>query len=224
MVRSGGNRAESLKRLREEKEFHKKLNEDMLQGLRNIYKEIAQLAPGVSGEGAPRSGDDATGIFHELSRHLEEAMLTTLQAADDIMNRAEALQENQDTEEKFLLALRGHGEGKAKIDEILALLRADKETVTSIVTALSFQDLTGQHLKKVVQALESIRRIVVQTYVSAGLMLKKSEDEPEKNLELIAEESRKSALDTVSAGSELRGPVLGSSQKDVDDLLSKLGF
>lgn len=218
---------EDMQRTRQEKEFHKQLNEDMLQGLHNIYKEIAQVASGTkqggADEGHVQSAEDATAIFHEASRQLEEIMTTTLQAADEIMSRAEAIQERQEQVSKLLSSLKAeHSHIGGDLDTLHTLLDNNTADVTSIVLALSFQDLTGQRIKKVVQALSSIHQIVVQTYVSAGLMIKKSEEEPGKDLQEIAKESKKAGA-TVT-GSELKGPTMDSSQKDVDDLLAQLGF
>ncbi len=218
---------EEIERTRQEKEFHKRLNEDMLQGLQTIYKEIAQVAvaSGPQGAEAPKSETDATAIFHEASKQLDEIMTTTLEAADNIMDKAETIQRNQNVVEGLLdtlIAVAATPSEAVGLRKLHELLLTNREAVSAIVLALSFQDLTGQRIKKVVHALGSIHQTVVQTYVSAGLMLKKSEEEPEKDLNAIAEESKKKADAVVS--SELRGPTLDASQKDVDDLLAQLGF
>ncbi|MDR2504303.1 MAG: protein phosphatase CheZ [Deltaproteobacteria bacterium] len=216
-----GHKAGDFERLMREKEFHRRLNEAMLQELQNIYKEITKLTES-SGRGPSDDIEEgAATIFHEASRQLEEVMNTTLRAADDIMNRAEALQENG---AKMRCGLEGLKAGDSAARDLLGLLALNMEHVNAIVEALSFQDLTGQRLKKVVNALGSIRQIVVQTYVSAGLMLKKSEEEPEKDLSLIVEESEKTAAEAVAQGSKLVGPSSRSSQKDVDNLLAQLGL
>lgn len=216
-----------LRNARREKDFHKRLNEDMLNGLHSIYKEITQVTAQGQEHAVPQSAAEATAIFHEASRQLEEIMQTTLQAADSIMNNAERLQESQASMAAMVDAvLAGKLDSKA-IAQLAELTRDDMETVNEIVVALSFQDLTGQRIKKVVKALSSIHQIVVKTYVSAGLMLKKSAEEPEKDFEALAAESRQQALASTAAavtGSELKGPTMESSQQDVDDLLAQLGF
>lgn len=227
MLRQGVKSGENPERLRRERDFHKRLTEDMLRGLRAIYKEIAQLATGqdnrVTQDSAPSAADTA-GIFHEASRQLEDVMATTLRAADDIMTKAESIQSSQAELKEILKRLHSLGHAPEDVRRAMELLSSDSDSVTSIVTALSFQDLTGQRIKKVVSALGSVRDIVLQTYVSAGLMLKQSAADPEKDLELIAAESKKDAAATVEKGAKLKGPDLNASQKDVDDLLSQLGF
>lgn len=215
-----------LDRQDQETEFHRRLSEDMLSGLHNIYKEIAKISGDKQGaaQGSPGSADEASAIFREASRQLDEIMTTTLNAADDIMNLAETIQDNQALVMGKLQELQAAGKIDAAGFEALAKAeRQNMEAVSSIVTALSFQDLTGQRIKKVVTALSSVHHIVVETYISAGLMLKKTEEEPEKDFATIEKESRQQAEATIK-GSELKGPTLDSNQKDVDDLLAPLGL
>lgn len=215
-----------LERAQRESAFHKRLNKDMLNGLHSIYKEITQVATDSSGAapaGAPASAAEATAIFHEASRQLEEIMQTTLEAADSIMNNAEALQESQASLVALVDAIQAGELDPKALGQLAELTREDMQSVNAIVEALSFQDLTGQRIKKVVKALGAIHQIVVETYVSAGLMLKKGDEAAEKDFETIARESKRQALD-VAAGSELKGPSVDASQKDVDDLLAQLGL
>ena len=97
-----------------------------------------------------------------------------------------------------------------------------ESALTDIITDLSFQDLTGQRLKKVVSAITSIRETVFDLYVSTGLMMKTREETPEKDLAEIAKESRLKVQEI--RNSELKGPQNDASQKDVDDLLASLGL
>lgn len=214
-----------LERTKREKEFHKRLNEDMLNGLHSIYKEITQVASEGKDQDVPQSAAEATAIFHEASRQLEEIMQSTLEAADSIMNNAEKVQENQAVVAELLPHIESGSLDPAGAAKIGELLRANMDAVNEIVISLSFQDLTGQRIKKVVSALSSIHQIVVETYVSAGLMLKKSEEAPDKDFEALAKESKEQALSATVVDSELKGPSSdAASQQDVDDLLAQLGF
>lgn len=220
--------AAELARAKREKDFHKRLNENMLNGLHSIYKEISQVTADKE-KALPQNAEDATAIFHEASRQLEEIMQTTLEAADSIMNNAEIIQENQATVAAQLATLKAASPDDAVIQQLDGLLKKNMDYLGDIVIALSFQDLTGQRIKKVVNALGSIHNIVVETYVSTGLMLKKSEEESDQDFETLAEQSKQqAAAAAVSSppvvGSELKGPTLDASQKDVDDLLAQLGF
>jgi chemotaxis protein CheZ len=87
----------------------------------------------------------------------------------------------------------------------------------SIMTILSFQDLTGQRIKRIVEALRKVEGIVLDLVLSTGLVLKAREEEPDRELSELREESRKKIM-------TLRGPQGGVSQSDVDDLLANLGL
>ena len=210
-----------------ENEFYKRLNDEMRSGLQNIYKEISvAAAPGADADGkdAKKSKKDTekTGkLFSEASRQIEEVMNTTLEATESIMATVEDLMERQQDFSIQLVALQDVApEGVAQ--KLEAHNIALEEALTSIMTSLSFQDLTGQRLKKVVTALSDIQESIFDMYVSSGLMLKTREEMPEKNLEEITKESRKKFEEI--KGSELKGPSSSSSQSDVDSLLADLGL
>jgi chemotaxis protein CheZ len=202
-------------RLLRENVFYKRLNDNMLLGLHTIYKEIAKLA-GNFERSQVREEEGTATIFHEVSRQLEEVMEATLRAADDIMNRTEAIQENDLKMRQTLAGLRKTAALPPELDGLLLPLEGNLAHVNAIVEALSFQDLTGQRLKKVVSALGNIRQIVVQTYLVTELMLKKSRDEPEKDVDVIAEESRKQAEQHTLASSKLRTGLLVKKIENIE--------
>lgn len=86
-----------------------------------------------------------------------------------------------------------------------------------IMTTLSFQDLTGQRIKRIVAALQQIEKVVFELYMATGLSMKAMEQNPEQSVEEIRQTSKARAT-------ELKGPQAASSQTDVDDLLSQLGL
>ena len=85
------------------------------------------------------------------------------------------------------------------------------------MTTLSFQDLTGQRIKIIVDTIKSVEKIVLDLYMSTGLKIKAREKTPEKSLE---------ELDQVAEVqmSDLKGPTERSDQGEVDDLLASLGM
>ena len=211
-----------------ENEFYKRLNDEMRSGLQNIYKEISMAAAPSDMEMASQTKKDSavpsanTGkLFSEASRQIEEVMNTTLEATESIMSTVEGLMDRQHEMSMLLVALQDSApETVAKLEEHVIALDTD---LTDILTTCSFQDLTGQRLKKVVKALSDIQESIFDMYVSSGLMLKAREEMPEKNIEEITQESRKKFAEI--KGSELKGPASDSaSQSDVDSLLADLGL
>ena len=202
-----------------ESEFYRHLNEEMRVGLRGIYKEISSASELPGGEAV---AGQTQKLFKDATHQLQEVMQTTLEAAENIMEVAEKQLARQEEAGAIIAALEVSPKDEkslARLDELNAELGA---SLTDILTALSFQDLTGQRLKKVVAAIPSIQESVFDLYVSTGLMMKTREEEPEKDLGQIAEESRRKVVEIKN--SELKGPSRDASQSDVDDLLASLGL
>ncbi len=202
-------------------EFYQRLNSEMRQGLQSIYKEITSAA---SGPAKPMDREAAGKLFTEAADQLTEVMTATLDATESIMTMVEGMQDRL-LEAKSLLAAIRDLVPAATAERLAANATANEAALTGIMTSLSFQDLTGQRLKKVVQVLGDIRNAIFDMYVSSGLMLKTREEMPEKNIEEIARESRR-RMEEIGGikGSELKGPSKGTSQNDVDSLLADLGL
>ena len=86
------------------------------------------------------------------------------------------------------------------------------------MVTMSFQDLTGQRIKKIINAIVQIEKIVKEVMLSTGLMVQQHKDEPEKDIKTLSADAK------TEATSKLEGPSAGTSQGDVDDLLASLGL
>lgn len=91
------------------------------------------------------------------------------------------------------------------------------QDLMQIMTTLSFQDLTGQRIKKIIEALKKVENITFELFMSTGLKIKAKEKDPDKDLSQVEAE-------TLKAVSDLKGPQSESRQNDVDDLLAQLGM
>lgn len=208
-----------------ESEFYKQVNEEMRSGLKGIYQIANASTRGNGDEGRHEihsSDGDTQKLFSDATQQLEEIMQTTLQAAENIMEKTEQLLDRQAEAAGLIASLKQGGADAGSIEKLAGFNEELAVALTGIMTDLSFQDLTGQRLKKVVSAIGSIRETVFDLYVSTGLMMKGREERPEADLNDIAEESRRKVEEIKN--SELKGPSLDSSQKDVDDLLASLGL
>ncbi|MBQ4133846.1 MAG: protein phosphatase CheZ [Desulfovibrionaceae bacterium] len=197
-----------------EGEFYRKLSEEMLSGIQNIFKKINQVketpAPGIN-------RDETELLFNEASKQLDEILTTTERAASQIL---EAIERQQDLspENARLIALAG--ERRLEQNEIERLKEINtnlEDDLMNILTELSFQDLTGQRIKKIIATLTQIESIAFELFVSAGLAMKAHVQNPDKDIRDIHSEAKQKA-------SELKGPTLDSNQQDVDSLLAELGL
>ncbi|MDE5879355.1 MAG: protein phosphatase CheZ [Desulfovibrio sp.] len=201
---------------------YRQLSADMRQGLKDIYQQISTAS---AAEGAAPATD---ALFHEASAQLDEVLRDTEAAAMSIMEIVEKHLELQ-AESATLIAAAGEGEGLARLAAINDELGVD---LTTLLTTLSFQDITGQRIKKVVTALNGIERQVVDLYVASGLVMDGAEKDPAKDARTLQDEARQAVADfresrkqPEAGGSELKGPDKnGVSQAAIDDMLAQLGF
>lgn len=199
-----------------EGEFYRSISKDLQDGLKAIYKEINAAAtngaPAVTQTPAPM----ADAMFSEASTQLGAILQTTENATESIMTLVEKHLERNERDAALLDALAAGGPSP-EIDELRAGQRALGEDLMEIMTALSFQDLTGQRIKRIVAALQQIEKVVFELYMATGLSMKAMEENPDRSVEEIRQTSKARATG-------LKGPQAGASQSDVDDLLSQLGM
>jgi chemotaxis protein CheZ len=155
-------------------------------------------------------------MFSEASTQLGAILQTTEKATESIMGLVE---KHLDLNERSMTILDGMAEkgASSEIEDLRAGQQALGEDLMEIMTTLSFQDLTGQRIKRIVSALQQIEKVVFELYMSTGLSMKALEQNPEMSVEEIRQTSKARAT-------ELKGPQAGASQSDVDDLLSQLGL
>jgi len=206
----------SLSRALLESEFYKRLNEEMRQGLQDIYKEINAAAKIDNGAHAASEKDQADQLFQEAAQQLDKILQTTETATTEIMDIVEKHMDLQAESETLLAGLAANGQADTvdRLRQVNGDLGAD---LMRIMTTLSFQDLTGQRIKRIIEAIKKVEAIVFDLYLSTGIQLKARAEAPDRAIaELEAE-----AKEKVSA---LKGPQTKVKQGDVDDLLAQLGL
>jgi len=206
----------SLSRALLESEFYQRLNEEMRQGLQDIYKEINAAAKIDNGGHTASEKCEADQLFQEAAQQLDKILQTTETATTEIMDIVEKHMDLQAESETLLAGLGSNGQTDAldRLRQVNGDLGAD---LMRIMTTLSFQDLTGQRIKRIIEAIKKVEAIVFDLYLSTGIQLKARAEAPDRAIaELEAEAKQK-----VSA---LKGPQTKVQQGDVDDLLSQLGL
>ena len=205
-----------------ESEFYRRVSEELHTGLKGIY-HIADASACEETEFFRRADSGETQkLFTDAAQQVEEILQATFQATENILEKIERLQDRQRETDGLIDKLKKGTGGEEDIGKIAAHNGALAVELTEIIVELSFQDLTGQRLKKMADAIGRIRETVFDLYVSTGLMMKGREKRPEADVDVIAEESRRKVAQIKNC--EFERPVSGSSQKDVDDLLANLGL
>lgn len=209
--------ARTLSRALLESEFHQRLNEEMRQGLQDIYKEINQAAK-VEGEMGGQDGrQQADQLFQEAAQQLDKILQTTETATTDIMDIVE---KHMELQSQSAVVIGNLESGTAAPGEIAGLKAANValgEDLMCIMTTLSFQDLTGQRIKRIIEAIKKVEQIVLDLYLSTGLQIKARAEAPDKAIDELEAEAK----EKVSA---LKGPQTKVKQGEVDDLLAQLGL
>lgn len=192
-----------------EGEFLRSINKDIRSGLANIYSEIS----GVKNSVDPGSYDEAKKLFNDTENKLDYIIKATEEASLEIMDEVESIQDLQtELREKFENQLESTGQGTR--EELVKVSQVIDEKLLKIMTSLSFQDLTGQYIKKVISVLKSIEQIVFDIYVSSGIMMQSKEAHPDKDISELKDESKRKM-------EEYREKTDEYKQNDVDDLLKQ---
>jgi chemotaxis protein CheZ len=116
---------------------------DMAEAIARTKQEIAALRP-----------DSKTGAIEDTTEELDAIVSATEKATSDILAAAEQIQETA-------WILREHGAATEACDRL-------DQFATDIYTACSFQDLTGQRIRKVINVLRYLEARVIAMIQSWG--------------------------------------------------------
>lgn len=196
-----------------EGEFYKKLSIEMHEGLQSIYSEITAgetTAPDASEE------KKATQLFGEASEQLDAVYSTLESATDDIMTIVE---QQIQMRELALAHLQNARRAQPENKDLAALASLEdklSQNMNGIMTALSFQDLAGQRILRIVGALQNLKSTVSHLYSTSDFIaVKKAEKKSQ---------AKQADVSKPVTNSELKGPSDTASQSDVDNLLASLGL
>ncbi len=218
---------ESLTQALLESEFYRKISTDMRDGLRRIYKEMNEARNVGYDETVISDKAMADKLFKDASEQLSAVLRQTEDAANTIMEVVEHLQELQ--QENAMLLEKAH-RGRITPMEWQRVIESNKglgEDLSTLMTAMSFQDLTGQRIKKAVAAMRQLESTVLELYLSSGVMMKAYEEKPGQDIARIEEQARAAVADLKQKvqGAELKGPSDDAcKQGDIDDLLAQFGL
>lgn len=208
----------NLSRMLIQGEFYKRINADLQDGLRAIYKEISTAKKEderhVSSCGEHCQPEE---ILSEASDQLDKILQTTEKATVEIMDVVERHLDLRAQADELYRSLREKGGSAEELDRLTEYNQLLNDDLLKIMTTLSFQDLTGQRIKRIITALKKIEEIVLEAYVSTSYQIQAREAEPDRDLTEVQAEAKQKV-------SELKGPQLNASQQSVDDLLSQLGL
>ncbi|MFH1624592.1 MAG: protein phosphatase CheZ [Pseudomonadota bacterium] len=190
-----------------------------------LYKELGGLAKYITEtrrklQSLPESIKFSYKIIPEASNQLSDIGKTTEAATHRILSLTEKILKNQrklSGQIAKLVAIKTDvpSNGKALESVIKTMKRIDAEnqdSLTEVLAALSFQDLTGQKIKKLINLMEDVERKVWELIVAFGI----SKEDAEYLVKEV--ERRQGVVGKVTDPSE----SIGSNQGLVDEILASL--
>jgi chemotaxis regulatin CheY-phosphate phosphatase CheZ len=185
--------------------------------------EPEAAAPSESSEGSGLSPEQVSTIVTQLEElvGLAQTEKERLEGLDPgAFVPADASQVRNEDRAKIITSVEGSSEG---VQRILG-------HITSILETLSFQDLSGQRILKIVHLISEIQVQLLSLLVSFGAKMKQRQDEwaaqSREESEQMAQTEVDKMLEKVTGPSTLEGPEAEGrlDQDAVNDLLADLGF
>ena len=158
--------------------------------------------------------EETTAQLPQASAHLSDLAKLTEEGTHRVMELTEELQDNRRLITKSLgelaALLPGTGMQTDPLAGIAEMLSADDKRLMDIMTALSFQDLVAQRIKKIITILDDVEHKLLQMVVVFGAKQNGAPDTNGKADQMLKEleASRSTAL----------------KQDLVDDILGEFGF
>jgi len=225
--------------LYEDEQFFKEVAYEMTGAVKELALLMIEFRRDIKAKVHPELKDLATKYIHEAADQLEGIIETTENAANKIMDNLDLLQEQTKKMEETIASLKSgklRVPGKnmkyieadidaAAVETITPLLdyieiteQKNTALITDIFVQMSFQDLTGQRIKKIMTLVHQMEEKLKKMVVSFGVKL----SEKGKNPNISSEELERVVNEKVVA---LAGPQKmgkGLDQSDIDNILANM--
>jgi len=171
-----------------------------------------RIQPGIvkiAAEDIPEASNQLEGI----NETLEESTMKIMDINEEQMGLAEQCLEKLGGRRGAVPA-----GSLAGIEEVTAALTRMKDLSLKMMEPLSFQDLVGQRIQRIIKLVKSMETRIEDMIISLGLKIRIHKEDPEKSFDDLRKEVEKYK-------SDLKGPQRqgeGMNQSDIDDLLATL--
>ncbi len=217
--------------------FFRKLASEMSGGVKELALVLIDFRREFKSKIHPNITDIATKYIPEASNQLEGVIETTEEAANKVMDNLENMEKNIGGIKKVLTFLRegtivlpdhekvNHGINIDKktvktISPLIDYIESSTEDYVSLISdsfaQMSFQDLTGQRIKRIINLVSEMEVKIKGMVISFGIKL----NEREKNPDISQDELQKAVDEKVE---ELCGPQRqgqGLDQAGIDELMA----
>ncbi len=199
-------------------EFSGKIKE-IAQDLIDFRKEIqSRIEPEIV-EMAARDIPEASYQLEGINKTLEAS---TMKIMDINEEQLELADKRVEILKAFISGNRNNGAVAEKalkvVEEDMAAMKSVSSLSVSMMGPLSFQDLVGQRIQKIIRLVKSMEIRVEDLIVSFGIKIQGHREDPARSFEDLKQ-------DVENYKSELKGPQNegdGLDQNDIDELLENL--
>jgi chemotaxis protein CheZ len=187
---------------------------NLLKKLGEVTREIdATLRTVLTMEGPVA---DTASILPQASSHLSDVTALTEQGTHRVMALTEAMQDNRAAIVKALDELvhgtasgGTNGEVTSHLRAIQDLVAQDEGRLLDIMTALAFQDLVGQRIKKVTGILADVEHRLLETLIVFGGNRGAAAKQPDSRANVLLKELE--ASKTTAIKQDLVDEILGQA-------------
>lgn len=195
----------ALKKALVDSEFYRGLSDDVVEGVGKIYSEIYSTKREISSD-QPVLG--ALQTLGESQSVLDNVLYMTEIATLKIMDFIELIQEKI----RKARAILGNTEG---FKDLELLYSEVDQILLEMMTLLSFQDITGQKIKKLIESLKRIEEIAFELYLSSEAFKKAKGEGFERSYEELKDEVKRQ-MQTLKKKIDMVG------QDDIDKLIGSM--
>jgi chemotaxis protein CheZ len=205
-------------------EFFELLTMELSDKLKGVARELIDFRKDIQSKIEPDIVEMASRDIPEASNQLECINETLEESTMKIMDINEEQTELAGKQVRMLKSLfNGEKGSDLNLDEAISILNNQIEVLKNIedlslkmMEPLSFQDLVGQRIQRIIKLVRSMENRIEELIVSFGIKLIKHKEDPTKSYEDLNKDVDKYL-------SELKGPQRtgeGLNQDAIDDLLN----
>ncbi len=214
----------------DDEEFYRSVTTEMTGNVKDLALVLINFRKDFTSKIRPHIEDIANVFIPQTSDQLEGIIETTEQAANTIMDNLDRMNQLVAENKDVVTAMQnGTVNGCTLAPDVVAdlvpaldvLAKHNGEymdLITDTFTQMSFQDLTGQRLQRIIKLVGEIEEKITKMVVSFGLKLTVRENNPELTPEEIQKKVDEQAQ--LLAGPQKKGG--GLDQDGIDDLLNSL--
>jgi chemotaxis protein CheZ len=184
-------------------QFYRTMNEEVIESIGTIYSEIKSVKSSLNAD----SSTESLSLLNESDSILDGIIKATEHATLKILDYLENMQQELN-DLRSIIEPGGPAAASGNLDRL-------ERVILNVMTELSFQDLTGQQVKRVIQSLKKVEDIVFNVYVTSAVLKKSKEQSPEQGIAEIREKV-KGLID------DAKGNKTAIDQEGVDSILAQL--